>query len=104
MKKREYMIKVTPKFNELKVNLNYDTGRNGENNCRIVSKGSELDLMYEQVYEDWKKVQEWNEKKRLSQKTSQIDSTLGFTEQEQIDIEKREEQILRDGAGEWILS
>ena len=94
------MIKVTPKFNELKVNLNYDTGRNGENNCRIVSKGSELDLMYEQVYEDWKKVQEWNEKKR----PSQIDSSLGFTEQEQIDIEKREEQILRDGAGEWILN
>ncbi len=61
------MIKVTPKFNELKVNLNYDTGTHGENNCRIVSKGSELDLMYEQVYKDWKKVQEWNEKKRPSQ-------------------------------------
>ena len=75
------MIKVTPKFNELKVNLNYDTGTRGENNCRIVSKGSELDLMYEQVYEDWKKVQEWNEKKRPSQK-----------------------EIRRDGAGEWILS
>jgi len=78
------MIKVTPKFNELKVNLNYDTGTHGENNCRIVSKGSELDLMYEQVYKDWKKVQEWNER---------------------IEKEKNlEQEPKRDGAGEWILS
>ena len=78
------MIKVTPKFNELKVNLNYDTGTHGENNCRIVSKGSELDLMYEQVYKDWKKVQEWNER---------------------IEKEKNlEQEPQRDGAGEWILS
>ena len=36
-----------------------------------------------------------------------IDFTLGFTEQEQIEIERkleREEQIKRDGSGEWILS
>ena len=77
------MIKVTPKFNELKVNLNYDTGTHGGNNCRIVSKGSELDLMYEQVYKDWKKVQEWNER---------------------IKDEKQEQEPQRDGAGEWILS
>ena len=75
---------------ELKVNLNYKTGRMGENNCRIVSAGSELDKMYEKAYNEYM--------------TSQIDSSLGFTEQEQIDIEKREEQILRDGSGEWILS
>ena len=97
------MIKVTPKFNDLKVDMNYETGTRGENNCRIVSKGSELDLMYQQVYEDYMKVQEWNEKKRPSQ-IDISDTTLGFTEQEQIDIERREEQILRDGAGEWILS
>ena len=68
-----------------------------------MSKGSELDLMYQQVYEDYMKVKEWNEKKRPSQ-IDISDTTLGFTEQEQIDIERREEQILRDGAGEWILS
>ena len=78
------------KMKELKVNLNYKTGRSGENNCRIVTAGSELDKMYEKAYNEYM--------------TSQIDSSLGFTEQEQIDIEKREEQILRDGSGEWILS
>ena len=85
---------------ELKVNMNYKTGRKGENNCRIVSAGSELDKLYQETYDNYIKVQEWNEKKR----PSQIDFTLGFTEQEQIDIERREEQIKRDGAGEWILS
>ena len=93
MKKRENM-------NKLKVNMNYKTGRKGENNCRIVSAGSELDKLYQETYDNYMKVQEWNEKKR----PSQIDFTLGFTEQEQIDIERREEQIKRDGAGEWILS
>ena len=93
MKKRENM-------NKLKVNMNYKTGRKGENNCRIVSAGSELDKLYQETYDNYIKVQEWNEKKR----PSQIDFTLGFTEQEQIDIERREEQIKRDGAGEWILS
>jgi len=78
------------KMKELKVNLNYKTGRSGENNCRIVTAGSELDKMYEKAYNEYM--------------TSQIDSSLGFTEQEQIDIEKREEQIKRDGSGEWILS
>jgi len=67
---------------ELKVNLNYKTGRRGENNCRIVSAGSELDKLYQQVYEDYIKVQEWNEKKRPSQ----------------------QQEPQRDGAGEWILS
>ena len=52
---------------ELKVNMNYKTGRRGENNCRIVSAGSELDKMYQQCYDDYMKVQEWNEKKRPSQ-------------------------------------
>ena len=80
--------------------MNYKTGRKGENNCRIVSAGSELDKLYQETYDNYMKVQEWNEKKR----PSQIDFTLGFTEQEQIDIERREEQIKRDGAGEWILS
>ena len=93
MKKRENM-------KQLEVNMNYKTGRNGENNCRIVSAGSELDKLYQETYDNYIKVQEWNEKKR----PSQIDFTLGFTEQEQIDIERREEQIKRDGAGEWILS
>ena len=87
-------------MNKLKVNMNYKTGRKGENNCRIVSAGSELDKLYQETYDNYIKVQEWNEKKR----PSQIDFTLGFTEQEQIDIERREEQILRDGAGEWILN
>ena len=83
MKKRENM-------NKLKVNMNYKTGRSGENNCRIVSAGSELDKMYEKAYNEYM--------------VSQIDSTLGFTEQEQIAIERKEEQIQRDGSGEWILS
>ena len=68
---------------ELKVNLNYKTGRMGENNCRIVTAGSELDKLYQQVYEDYIKVQEWNEKKRPSQ---------------------QEQEPQRDGSGEWILS
>ena len=84
------MKKERGNMKELKVNLNYKTGRRGENNCRIVSAGSELDKMYEKAYNEYM--------------TSQIDSSLGFTEREQIDIEKREEQILRDGSGEWILS
>jgi len=67
---------------ELKVNLNYKTGRMGENNCRIVTAGSELDKLYQQVYEDYIKVQEWNEKKRPSQ----------------------QQEPQRDGSGEWILS
>ena len=62
MIKRENMIKITPKFNELKVDLNYQTGSHSENNCRIVTKGSELDLMYQQVYEDYMKVQKWKER------------------------------------------
>ena len=78
------------KMKELKVNLNYKTGRSGENNCRIVTAGSELDKMYEKAYNEYM--------------TSQIDSSLGFTEQEQIAIERKEEQIKRDGSGEWILS
>ena len=56
------MIKVTPKFNELKVDMNYETGSHSENNCRIVTKGSELDLMYQEVYEDYMKVQKWKER------------------------------------------
>ena len=60
MKKRENMT-------ELKVNMNYKTGRKVENNCRIASAGSELDKMYQQCYDDYMKVQEWNEKKRPSQ-------------------------------------
>ena len=74
----------------LKVDMNYKTGRSGENNCRIVTAGSELDKMYEKAYNEYM--------------TSQIDSSLGFTEQEQIAIERKEEQIKRDGSGEWILS
>ena len=37
-------------MSKLKVNLNFKTGRMGENNCRIVSAGSELDKMYEKAY------------------------------------------------------
>ena len=62
MSKRENMIKVTPKFNELKIDMNYQTGSHSENNCRIVTKGSELDLMYQEVYEDYMKVQKWKER------------------------------------------
>lgn len=40
---------------ELEVNMNYKTGRNGENNCRIVSAGSELDKMYEKTYQIYTK-------------------------------------------------
>ena len=70
------MIKVTPKFNELKVDMNYETGAvNSPNNCRIVTKGSELDLMYQQVYEDYQKVQRWKEKvKKVNQRLEEYDN------------------------------
>ena len=52
--------------------------------------------------------------KKLFKLDKPIDFTLGFTEQEQIEIERKEEQIMRrikrkeeqikrDGSGEWIL-
>ena len=73
------MIKVTPKFNELKVDMNYETGAvNSPNNCRIVTKGSELDLMYQQVYEDYQKVQRWKEKtKKVNQRLEEYDIMFG---------------------------
>tara|TARA_B100000497_G_scaffold14501_1_gene16741 strand:- start:445 stop:645 length:201 start_codon:yes stop_codon:yes gene_type:complete len=49
MKKREKMRE----FKELKVDMNYKTGRRGENNCRIVSAGSELDILYQKVYDEY---------------------------------------------------
>ena len=68
------MIKVTPKFNELKIDMNYQTGSHSENNCRIVTKGSELDLMYQEVYEDYMKVQKWKEKvKKVNQRLEEYD-------------------------------
>mgnify|MGYP001398070168 FL=1 len=75
------MKKERENMNKLKVNMNYKTGRRGENNCRIVSAGSELDKMYQQCYDDYMKVQEWNERKRPMQ-----------------------QEPKRDGSGEWILS
>ena len=42
-------------FNELKVNMNYETGTRGENACRIVTKGSELDEMYAKTYHEYLK-------------------------------------------------
>ena len=72
------MIKVTPKFNELKIDMNYQTGSNSENNCRIVTKGSELDLMYQEVYEDYMKVQKWKEKvKKVNQRLEEYDKMFG---------------------------
>ena len=49
-------------MNKLKVNMNYKTGRKGENNCRIVSAGSELDKLYQETYDNYMKVQKWKEK------------------------------------------
>ena len=65
-------------FNELKVNMNYSTGSHGENACRIVTKGSELDQMYARTYHEY-----------LKKTRKEIDYTLGFTEQEQIAIESK---------------
>ena len=42
-------------FQELQVNMNYETGKYGENACRIVSKGSELDEMYAKTYHEYLK-------------------------------------------------
>ena len=83
MKKREKMTKYIEDinnigFNELKVNMNYSTGSHGENACRIVSKGSELDQMYARTYHEY-----------LKKTREEIDYTLGFTEQEQIAIESK---------------
>ncbi len=79
------MIKVTPKFNELKVDMNYETGNRGENNCRIVSKGSELDLMYQQAYEDYQKVQRWKEKvNKVNQRLEEYDIMFGNQERVKI--------------------
>ena len=72
------MIKVTPKFNELKIDMNYSTGSNSENNCRIVTKGSELDLMYQKVYDDYMKVQKWKEKlNKVNQRLEEYDIMFG---------------------------
>ena len=43
-------IEDTREIKELKVNMNYQTGSMGSNNCRIVPAGSELDRMYAQTY------------------------------------------------------
>ena len=72
-------------FNELKVNMNYETGTHGENACRIVSKGSELDQMYARTYHEYLK----KTREERIRKEKEIDYTLGFTEQEQIDIERK---------------
>ena len=72
-------------FNELKVNMNYETGTRGENACRIVSKGSELDQMYARTYHEYLK----KTREERIRKEKEIDYTLGFTEQEQIDIERK---------------
>ena len=72
-------------FNELKVNMNYETGTRGENACRIVSKGSELDLMYARTYHEYLK----KTREERIRKEKEIDYNLGFTEQEQIDIERK---------------
>ena len=42
-------IEDTREIKELKVNMNYQTGSMGSNNCRIVTAGSELDRMYAQT-------------------------------------------------------
>jgi len=47
-------------FEELKVDRNYKTGRRGENNCRIVTAGSELDILYQKVYDEYIS-QKWTE-------------------------------------------
>ena len=73
---------------KLKVDMNYKTGPNGENNCRIVSAGSDLEKLYQKVYDDY-----FNKSTNIA--VVPIDESLGFTEQE---------QIKRDGSGEWILS
>ena len=72
-------------FNELKVNMNYETGTRGENACRIVSKGSELDQMYARTYHEYLK----KTREERIRKEKELDYTLGFTEQEQIDIERK---------------
>ena len=46
---------------QLEVNMNYKTGQYGENNCRIVSAGSELDKLYQETYDNYMKVQKWKE-------------------------------------------
>ena len=70
---------------ELKVNMNYKTGRKGENNCRIVSAGSELDKMYQQAYEDYQKVQRWKEKvNKVNQRLEEYD--IMFANQERVKI------------------
>ena len=84
MRKREKMTKFIEDINdinghkELKVNMNYSTGSHGENACRIVTKGSELDQMYARTYHEY-----------LKKTREEIDYTLGFTEQEQIAIESK---------------
>ena len=84
---------------ELKVNLNYSTGNYGENACRIVSKGSLLDKMYAQTYQEYlKKSQEDYEKQEA------LRLEMGLTTQEWNEREEEMRAPKRDGAGEWILS
>ena len=70
---------------ELKVNMNYSTGSHGENACRIVTAGSELDEMYAKTYHEYLK----KTREERIRKEKEIDYTLGFTEQEQIAIESK---------------
>jgi len=55
-----------------------------------VSAGSDLDRLYQKVYDDY-----FGKSTNIA--VIPIDEDKGFTEQERINIE-------RDGSGEWILS
>jgi hypothetical protein len=85
-------------FKELKVNMNYSTGNYGENACRIVSKGSRLDQMYAQTYQEYLKISQEDYEKQEALRLE-----MGLTTQEWNE-RKEQERIHRDGSGEWILS
>ena len=85
-------------FKELKVNMNYSTGNYGENACRIVSKGSLLDKMYAQTYQEYLKISQEDYEKQEALRLE-----MGLTTQE-FNERKEQERIHRDGSGEWILS
>ena len=79
-------LKELEVFNELQVDMNYKTGSKSENNCRIVTAGSELDLMYKNAYREYKKKIHLEQ---LNRRLEEYDKEFG-------EQERKEQQELKE--------
>ena len=79
-------LKELEVFNELQVDMNYKTGSKSENNCRIVTAGSELDLMYKNAYREYKKKKHLED---INRRLEEYDKEFG--EQERKEYQERKE-------------